>query len=130
MREFDVVLLAPESARAYRRWLDGDPADIPLAAKTPERIAYVVSPMPWAFWIGVGLVSEGRLVPVLTFKNAVPVMDLLGDLGTPEPLSPLPLAPTLRRRMDARLLIHNPGLGGFLEEIRVAPLERLTGDRR
>ncbi|WP_129657006.1 hypothetical protein [Rothia halotolerans] len=130
MREFDVVLLAPDSAHAYRRWLDGDPAGIPLAAEAPEPIAYVLSPMPWTFWLGVGLASAGRLTPVLTFKNAVPVMDLPGDPEAPEPLNPLPLAPALRRRMDARLLIHNPGLGGFLEEIREATIERLAGDCR
>jgi hypothetical protein len=130
VREFDVVLLAPESAHAYRRWLDGDPGGVLLAAEAPERIAYVLSPMPWTFWLGVGLASAGKLAPLLTFKNAVPVMDLMGDLGTPEPLSPLPLASALRGRMDARLIIHNPGLGGFLEEIREAPLERLAGGHR
>ena len=113
MREFDVVPLTPESARAYRRWLDGDPAGIPLAAETPERLAYVVSPGPWAFWIGVGLVSERRLTPVLTFKNAVPVMDLLGDLGTPEPLTP-PAARAGAAPEDGRQAARpQPGAGRF-----------------
>jgi hypothetical protein len=113
VREFDVVLLAPESAHAYRRWLDGDPGGVLLAAEAPERIAYVLSPMPWTFWLGVGLASAGKLAPLLTFKNAVPVMDLMGDLGTPEPLSP-PAARIGPAREDGRQADHPQSGAGWL----------------
>ncbi|MCP3424810.1 hypothetical protein NBM05_01875 [Rothia sp. AR01] len=121
MSDLVPACLSPGDAAAYGRWLGGGQEPVPWSWEDDGSLACLLAPAPWSFWIGVGAVTDGMLRPVLVFKNPVPVMDdrLLGD----EP--PRRIDEQLRRRLEHRLRVHNPGLQGALERLRAEPVGRL-----
>ncbi|MGK4066808.1 hypothetical protein AB0Y14_12230 [Rothia sp. HC945] len=123
MNTFFPAPLFSDDAVAYGQWLNGGRTPVSWSRSEEGRLACLLSPAPWSFWIGIGAVVDGFLHPVLIFKNPVPVMDtrLLGG-ETPQSIDE-----GLGRRLEQRLRVHNPGLQGVLEQLRTTPVDRLIG---
>lgn len=118
-----LLTLPPRSAALYRDWLDGDQTPEEIRGGKNGNVIYIVTPSPWSFWIGVGVVSQNTLVPLLMFKNVVPVLEVWQESSwrVNQDLVPNAIPNQIRIRMDEQLLIRNPGLGGLLDRLHGSP---------